>query len=125
MKLLPLSLAASSGQFNLSFFITWIHSTFIYNFDLIKESVTVRVLHYYLGVKNANKIPLPFIRVNPILTTGGADYQALRDSQSEEVLGNGQPGQLAFHMLALQIYYKHESKLARILALFERDGNFL
>ena len=68
---------------------------------------------------------MPYIRVNPILTTGGADYQALRDSQSEEVLGNGQPGQLAFHMLALQIYYKHESELARILALFERDGNFL
>ena len=67
---------------------------------------------------------MPYIRVNPILTTGGADYQALRDSQSEEALGNGQPGQLAYHLLTLQIYYKHESKLARILALLERDGNF-
>ena len=68
---------------------------------------------------------MPYIRVNPILTTGGADYQALRDCQSEEALGNGHSGQLAFHLLALQIYYKHESKLARILALFERGGNFL
>ena len=40
---------------------------------------------------------MPYIRVNPILTTGGADYQALRDSQSEEALGNGHSGQLAFH----------------------------
>ena len=51
MKLRPLSLAASNGRFNLSFF----HhldslNLFIYIFDLIKESVTVRVLHYYLGV---------------------------------------------------------------------------
>ena len=51
MKLRPLSLAASSGQFDLSFF----HhldsfNSFIYFFDLIKESVTVTVLHYYLGV---------------------------------------------------------------------------
>ena len=68
---------------------------------------------------------MPHLCFTPTLTTGGADYQALRDSQSEEALGNGQPGQLAFHLLALQIYYKHASKLAHILALFERDGNFL
>ena len=60
---------------------------------------------------------------NPILTTGGADYQALRDSQSEEALGNGHSGQLAFHLLALQIYYEHKTKLANIYksAQFERD----
>ena len=40
---------------------------------------------------------MPHLCFNPILTTGGADYQALRDSQSEEALGNGHSGQLAFH----------------------------
>ena len=40
---------------------------------------------------------MPHLCFNPTLTTGGADYQALRDSQSEEVLGNGHSGQLAFH----------------------------
>ena len=50
MKLRPLSLAASSGQFNLSFFHHLDSFNLIYIFDLIKESVTVTVLHYYLGV---------------------------------------------------------------------------
>ena len=94
-----------------------------YILNLTKESVTARVLRYYLSDKNTNKIPLPHLCFNPILTTGGADYQALRDSQSEEALGNGHSGQLAFHLLALQIYYEHKTKLANIYksAQFERD----
>ena len=46
MKLRPLSLAASSGQFNLSFF-HHLHSlvlTVLYILNLTKESVTARVL---------------------------------------------------------------------------------
>ena len=66
MKLRPLSLAASSGQFNLPFF-HHLHSFkyCFYTLDLTKESATVRKLRYHSIVKNANKIPLPHLRFYP------------------------------------------------------------